>query len=843
VTTLAEYRNRHTGETIVVCGCGPSLKELATPAARVTIGVNDVGRLFDPAYLVVVNPPSQFAPGRFEYVRGSRAKALFTQLDLGPVAPPVVRFALGQRGGTDDGGGRVLHYTQNSPYVAVGLAAWMGARRIELIGVDFVNDHFFGQTGPHRLAPRLREVDAEYGRLAEALRGRGIELVNLSTQSRLQSLPRVPAKSASPPERKLTVTVQPSRGCLIGQLLDALAESISTLGHQVVRARSGATGRTAALTVVWNGRNLRGNGPVLFCEHGWLPRTDYQISPRGINADSHIAPFLWDGRPLAPDDDALDTCLAQLRNASRGSGAGAELPPEFLLVPLQIESDTNIVRHAPPGLRTMQALVDQVSQLDPPWPVIYKQHPADVRRGQRHMALRLRRRRDRLWSHAQGDVHAMLASGRCVGVLTINSNVAHDALLWDVPPIVLGRNVWPAGDEASPFLTAIPHDWSELRKYAGTPEAIACRRAYAHHLIKNQWTLADARNPQRVAALIDFALRSNHPAAQRPPGQNTTAPISRSASSVINVVCANRGWLFEVWKQRFVAVRHDGCQVLASERPVRAAAAWIFIRTVEAKATPEPRRTLVQLHDLADNGIYRKDGARACVAECAGISLTHPAQKAILEANGFDFGRRHWLLQPVGWQSAQPLDSELARRPVVAWVGRPARRDGREISGLEMFTRAARHWAGLADVVLVGERLDATAADLAGYGVRCRVWSLARYPVICAPQWLSHFDVVVLTSEADAGPWPIFDTLSAGVPVVAPAIGRTEHLLSDRQCGRLVTTVEEMAEAVEELVAHRSEQRARRFLLSKRVAELSFEAWLHRNLQLAVELAKESIGG
>jgi hypothetical protein len=52
-----------------------------------------------------------------------------------------------------------------------------------------------------------------------------------------------------------------------------------------------------------------------------------------------------------------------------------------------------------------------------------------------------------------------------------------------------------------------------------------------------------------------------------------------------------------------------------------------------------------------------------------------------------------------------------------------------------------------------------------------------------------------------------------------------------------------MAEAVEELVAHRSEQRARRFLLSKRVAELSFEAWLHRNLQLAVELAKESIGG
>jgi len=188
--TLAEYRNRHAGETIVVCGCGPSLRDLDHPAECVTIGVNDVGRLFDPTYLVVLNPPSQFAPGRFEHVRHARAKALFTQLDLGPVGPPVVRFALGQRGGTGDGGGRVLHYTQNSPYVAVGLAAWMGARRIELIGVDFVDDHFFGQTGPHRLAPRLRDVDAEYARLAEALRGRGIELVNLSAVSRLTSLPK-----------------------------------------------------------------------------------------------------------------------------------------------------------------------------------------------------------------------------------------------------------------------------------------------------------------------------------------------------------------------------------------------------------------------------------------------------------------------------------------------------------------------------------------------------------------------------------------------------------------------------------------------------------------------------
>ena len=100
---------------LVVCGCGPSLHELAEPQRFVTIGVNDVGRLFDPAYLVVVNLRTQFKPERFRYIEQSNARALFTQLDLGRVHPPVVRFRLGQYGGTDDGDGQVLHYAQNSP--------------------------------------------------------------------------------------------------------------------------------------------------------------------------------------------------------------------------------------------------------------------------------------------------------------------------------------------------------------------------------------------------------------------------------------------------------------------------------------------------------------------------------------------------------------------------------------------------------------------------------------------------------------------------------------------------------------------------------------------------------
>lgn len=190
-TTLAAFQGRHDGESIVVCGCGPSLTELTEPQRFTTIGVNDVGRLFDPSYLVVLNPRSQFKGDRFRYVEGSKAQALFTQLDLGPVGPPVVRFTLGQYGGTDTRGTAVLHHTQNSPYLAVCLASLMGARRIGLIGVDFTDHHFFGATGRHVLAGRVREIDAQYGRLANALRQRGIELVNLSAVSLLTSLPKV----------------------------------------------------------------------------------------------------------------------------------------------------------------------------------------------------------------------------------------------------------------------------------------------------------------------------------------------------------------------------------------------------------------------------------------------------------------------------------------------------------------------------------------------------------------------------------------------------------------------------------------------------------------------------
>jgi glycosyltransferase involved in cell wall biosynthesis len=182
---LGDLRDRHRGETILVCGCGESLNDLTQPNRFITIGVNDIGRRFHPNYLVVVNPRSQFSGDRFRYIKESRAACLFTQLDLGVPHPQIVRFRLGAYGGTDFSDSSVLHYTQNSPYVALCLAVHMGARRIGLIGVDFTDHHFFAKTGAHPLAARLAEIDREYATLARACHDLGIEIINLSRQSKL----------------------------------------------------------------------------------------------------------------------------------------------------------------------------------------------------------------------------------------------------------------------------------------------------------------------------------------------------------------------------------------------------------------------------------------------------------------------------------------------------------------------------------------------------------------------------------------------------------------------------------------------------------------------------------
>jgi len=308
----------------------------------------------------------------------------------------------------------------------------------------------------------------------------------------------------------MIIAVELRRSGIVGDFLKAFAQTASRLGYEVSRNPKALASRKDAISVVWNGRNHRSAGPTLYCEHGWLPRWEYQISHQGINADSNFAPFQWDGKPLTQlQKEKLKQHTDKIRyigpenreSMQTNLDTVRDLPDNFILVPIQMQLDTNIQRHVPPRFQHMQAFLDYVSQSSPPYPIIFKQHPSDSRRGNQQLRLRLRRKQDMIRPHNAGNIHQILKSGCCKGIIALNSNVVHDGLVWDVPAIVLGKNIWPRSGK-SPFLNHLPQDWEELFNFFAKSENQMCREAYMYFLMEIQWKFEDIQDDKKVDTLL-----------------------------------------------------------------------------------------------------------------------------------------------------------------------------------------------------------------------------------------------------------------------------------------------------------------------------------------------------
>jgi uncharacterized Rossmann fold enzyme len=79
----------------------------------------------------------------------------------------------------------------NSPYMAAIIAYQLGAKKIGMVGVDFTNDHFFSETGAHKLSKNVRNIDLEYSLLRNHLENKGVKVANLSPISLLESWPKM----------------------------------------------------------------------------------------------------------------------------------------------------------------------------------------------------------------------------------------------------------------------------------------------------------------------------------------------------------------------------------------------------------------------------------------------------------------------------------------------------------------------------------------------------------------------------------------------------------------------------------------------------------------------------
>ena len=187
-----DFHNINKDKNIVVCGCGMSLLDFEPHYKDfITIGVNDVPKLFDPTYNLVTDHPNRFNEGRKKIINEGDYKYLFTCVG-GWRHPRMVHFELGAKGAKHlDIPDKVDHFL-NSPYTAINVAYKLGAKNIGIVGVDFTDGHFYSpKDGAHSLSRMryLSDLKWGYNHIKQELAKRDVQLYNLSKQSQIDVVP------------------------------------------------------------------------------------------------------------------------------------------------------------------------------------------------------------------------------------------------------------------------------------------------------------------------------------------------------------------------------------------------------------------------------------------------------------------------------------------------------------------------------------------------------------------------------------------------------------------------------------------------------------------------------
>jgi capsular polysaccharide export protein len=281
----------------------------------------------------------------------------------------------------------------------------------------------------------------------------------------------------------------------------------------------------------WNGSGLaaslaaqiasRQGIPVAYGENGYLPGTT-QIDPKGVNADSsfgpahtsleQILPLQWSESENATLDRVLQhyrgdkafTPTAQRPRELRASTLAyleqalidwrtrqprprinrlipktpPPLPGRYVLFPLQVRQDSQLTVHSPLYGNRLDAiiagLVDALSLVAPEVLLVVKLHPADRRKTDYDPVIR--GFPDVLWLDG-GDIRALLPAAEAV--VTVNSTVGVEAMIFNRPVVVLGRALY--GFEGLVHLVTARDQLSDVLRRAlkSTPDPEITRRYLA----------------------------------------------------------------------------------------------------------------------------------------------------------------------------------------------------------------------------------------------------------------------------------------------------------------------------------------------------------------------------
>ena len=197
-------RGRHHGETIVVLGNGPSLEgfDFSLLDGLTTIGVNCIGKVFDPNYLVFLD--KTVWREHENLIRMSKAE-VFVNDDH---RLPIEAVYFGRYRPQDDepilGGdfGRGLFWSFTSVFAALNLAYIFGADRIILLGVDMHDSsHFYSTSGTAQPFLNREKILTHFAHLAKFAWENGFKIYNANPKSAVKSLPFISSTGFQPVTR------------------------------------------------------------------------------------------------------------------------------------------------------------------------------------------------------------------------------------------------------------------------------------------------------------------------------------------------------------------------------------------------------------------------------------------------------------------------------------------------------------------------------------------------------------------------------------------------------------------------------------------------------------------
>ena len=334
---------------------------------------------------------------------------------------------------------------------------------------------------------------------------------------------------------ELLVRGRSSLGARIGRRLELATCRGTTLGLGAACLRlleaspvgciglwNGGQWRTSILRAVARHLGRR----TLFFENGLLPGTT-TVDPRGVNAGSSIprtAAFYRERGVAAGAGTGAGTGTGvQLvpRESRRGPGeASTDLPERFLLVPFQIESDTQVMEHSP-WIRDMESLVriliEAREAAGPSAPtLVFREHPSC-----RSSSPSLRARALAAGALFANSNPMQELLERAQGVVTLNSTVGIEALLCGCPVLALGVAVY-----AVPGIASSARSGEEVARWIRGVDRTAAPLAPAfldylarEYCVPGDWRDPDAVHLDAVSARIDACL-------DRQPFLDTTTEVA-----------------------------------------------------------------------------------------------------------------------------------------------------------------------------------------------------------------------------------------------------------------------------------------------------------------------------